>query len=177
MASSPPGDRPRRDVAATRPHPVTPRDEALGRTADHPGRIPPPGWRAVLRRVWREASSDNLPMAAASCAFFALLALFPALSVLISRERPKEYLAVMTKARRVGRIYIDYLRNRRGSTSICAYSTRAKPEAPVSVPLHWDELADTRRPDFTVANVPARLRALRQDPWKGYEAVRQQLPG
>jgi bifunctional non-homologous end joining protein LigD len=104
------------------------------------------------------------------------LAFSQALAVLISRERPREYLAVMTKARRVGRIYIDYLRNRRGSTSICAYSTRAKPEAPVSVPLHWDELEGGKRPDFTVANVPARLRALRQDPWKGYAGLKQRLP-
>lgn len=74
----------RRDVAGERPHPVTAQDHALGRTADRPGRIPLAGWWAVLWRVWREASSDHLPMVAASCAFYALLALFPALSVLIS---------------------------------------------------------------------------------------------
>ena len=98
-----------------------------------------------------------------------------ALALLIARERPREYVAVMTKARRVGRIYIDYLRNQRGATSICAYSTRAKPDAPVSVPLHWDEL-DGKRPQFTVATVPAHLRVQRQDPWKGYERVKQRLP-
>ena len=74
----------RRDVTGTPPHPVTAEDHALGRTADRPGRIPLAGWWSVLRRVWREASSDHLPMVAASCAFYALLALFPALSVLIS---------------------------------------------------------------------------------------------
>jgi len=76
----------------------------------------------------------------------------------------------------VGKIYIDYLRNQRGATSICAYSTRARPEAPISVPLDWDELG-AKRPEFTVANVPKRLRGLRQDPWKGYERVKQRLPG
>jgi bifunctional non-homologous end joining protein LigD len=105
------------------------------------------------------------------------LAFTQALAVLISRERPREYTAVMTKARRVGRIYIDYLRNRRGSTSICAYSTRARPDASVSVPLHWDELDGARRPDFTVATVPAHLRAQGPDPWKGYGRVKQRLPG
>ena len=104
------------------------------------------------------------------------LAFSQALALLISRERPKEYLAVMTKSRRVGRIYLDYLRNRRGSTSICAYSTRAVPAAPVSVPLHWDELDGGTRPDFNVANVPARLRTLRQDPWQGYAELEQRLP-
>ncbi len=93
----------------------------------------------------------------------------------IAGANPTQYVANMSKARRVGRIYIDYLRNDRGATSVCAYSTRAREDAPVSVPLHWDEL-DARRPDFTVANVPARLRKLRQDPWKGYDAVKQRLP-
>lgn len=60
------------------------KERGLGRLARRPSEIPTRGWWAVLRRVFREAGSDNLPMSAASCAFFALLALFPALSVLIS---------------------------------------------------------------------------------------------
>ena len=59
-------------------------DEALGRHAGRPGEIPGPGWRAVLRRVVNEAISDEAGTAAASCGFYALLALFPALSVAIS---------------------------------------------------------------------------------------------
>ena len=60
------------------------KERGLGRLARRPSEIPTRGWWAVLRRVFREAGSDNLSMSAASCAFFALLALFPALSVLIS---------------------------------------------------------------------------------------------
>jgi bifunctional non-homologous end joining protein LigD len=93
----------------------------------------------------------------------------------IAGAHPKQYVANMSKAQRVGRIYIDYLRNDRGATSVCAYSTRAREDASVSVPLHWDEL-DATRPEFTVANVPARLRKLRQDPWKGYDVLKQRLP-
>jgi membrane protein len=59
-------------------------DGALGRHADRPGEIPPRGWRAVLRRVVSEAVSDEAGTAAASCGFYALLALFPALSVAVS---------------------------------------------------------------------------------------------
>jgi membrane protein len=59
-------------------------DPALGRQAATPTQIPPPGWRAVLGRVWREASGDQIPMVAASCGFYALLALFPGISFLIS---------------------------------------------------------------------------------------------
>ena len=59
-------------------------DKALGRQAGRPGEIPPRGWLAVLRRVTREAISDEAGTAAASCGFYALLALFPAISVAIS---------------------------------------------------------------------------------------------
>ena len=59
-------------------------DKAQGRHAARPGEIPARGWRAVLRRVLREAISDEVGMAAASCGFYAMLALFPAISVAIS---------------------------------------------------------------------------------------------
>lgn len=99
-----------------------------------------------------------------------------ALAERIAGERPGEYLAEMSKAKRRGRIFIDYLRNLRGSTSISAYSTRAKPGAPVSTPVHWDELEPDLRPDtYTVANLPRRLAALREDPWREYGRVRQRL--
>jgi bifunctional non-homologous end joining protein LigD len=95
----------------------------------------------------------------------------------IAAERPREFLAEMSKARRVGRIFIDYLRNLRGSTSVSAYSTRARPGAPVSAPLRWDELSARTRPDeFTVETLSARLASLREDPWKGYGRLRQRLP-
>lgn len=59
-------------------------DPSLGFEAHSPGEIPEQGWRLVLRRMWRETISDRMSMLAASCAFFAMLALFPAISVLIS---------------------------------------------------------------------------------------------
>ena len=59
-------------------------DRAKGRHAGRPSEIPPHGWWAVVRRVMREAISDEVGMAAASCGFYAMLALFPAISVAIS---------------------------------------------------------------------------------------------
>jgi bifunctional non-homologous end joining protein LigD len=95
----------------------------------------------------------------------------------LEREDPTRYIAQMAKARRTGKIFIDYLRNTRGATSIAAYSTRAKPEAPVSVPIDWDELSPRLTSDhFTIANLPRRLAGLRKDPWAGYASVRQRLP-
>jgi bifunctional non-homologous end joining protein LigD len=69
------------------------------------------------------------------------------------------------KARR-GRIFIDYLRNGRGSTAVAAYSTRAKPTATVSTPLTWDEVESGIRADhFTIETLPRRLESLADDPW------------
>ena len=82
---------------------------------------------------------------------------------------PDRYTANMRKAKRTGKIYVDYVRNTRGATSIAPYSTRAKEHATVSVPLHWEELKGRIRPDsFTVKNIAARLSRLKGDPWDGY---------
>jgi bifunctional non-homologous end joining protein LigD len=95
---------------------------------------------------------------------------------LLSRAAPELYTTEMLKAKRKGRILIDYLRNARGATAIEAYSTRARAGAPVAAPIHWDELADgVRANTFTVRNMSARVRDLRDDPWSGMAAVRQSI--
>jgi bifunctional non-homologous end joining protein LigD len=89
---------------------------------------------------------------------------------------PDRYVAKMTKSIRRNRIFIDYLRNSRGATSVAAYSTRAKPDAPVSTPLAWDELSETIGPrHFTIANLRQRLDYLKSDPWDGFFELRQSL--
>ena len=72
---------------------------------------------------------------------------------------------------------MDYLRNASESTAVAAYSTRAKPEAPVSTPLAWDELGDSklRSDSFNVLNLRQRLDRLKQDPWAGYFDSKQRL--
>ncbi len=95
----------------------------------------------------------------------------------MSRDEPDLYLAVATKAKRKGRIFIDYLRNGRGNTAVVAYSPRARPGAALSVPLAWSELSDAIGPDhFTINNIQARLSALREDPWKDFFASQKPLP-
>jgi bifunctional non-homologous end joining protein LigD len=95
----------------------------------------------------------------------------------IVREAPRGYVAQMARAARAGKIFIDYLRNVRGATSVAAYSTRAKPAAPVSVPLEWDELSPRRPSDhYTIVTVPRRLAGLRADPWREYASRRRPLP-
>ena len=92
-------------------------------------------------------------------------------------EQPDRFTANIAKAARKGKIFIDYLRNDRGATAIAPYSTRARPKAPVSTPLTWDELSGRIKSDhFRVANVPQRLKSLTADPWAGFFDVKQQLP-
>jgi bifunctional non-homologous end joining protein LigD len=91
----------------------------------------------------------------------------------IARARPRQYTTQMSKAKREGRIFIDYLRNVRGATAVAAYSTRARPGAPVSTPLRWSELKPSVRSDsFTVTSLPRRLSKLRSDPWSGFASAR-----
>jgi bifunctional non-homologous end joining protein LigD len=99
-----------------------------------------------------------------------------ALAESFAAVRPGEFLAMASKQRRDGKIFIDYLRNTRGATSVASYSLRARPGAPVAVPLRWDELKTIKSGDaFNIRNVPARLKRTRADPWAGYDTLRQDL--
>lgn len=99
------------------------------------------------------------------------------LAALLATRHPKLYTITMAKAARTGRIFIDYLRNDRGSTAVAAYSTRARPGAPVSTPIAWEELNNAIPSDhFHVANLPARLNSLKRDPWAKIHSQKQTLP-
>jgi bifunctional non-homologous end joining protein LigD len=94
----------------------------------------------------------------------------------IARDAPDRYLTNMSKTKRAGKIFIDYLRNGRGATAVAAYSTRARAGAPVSVPLRWEELDDDIRGDhFTLRNVRQRLARLRKDPWANFSKSRRSI--
>jgi bifunctional non-homologous end joining protein LigD len=92
------------------------------------------------------------------------------------RDDPKTYIATMSKAKRRGKIFVDYLRNQRGATAIASYSSRSRPGATVTTPLAWSELTTRLNPKkFTVKSIPARLKKLRVDPWVDFYKVRQSL--
>jgi bifunctional non-homologous end joining protein LigD len=99
-----------------------------------------------------------------------------AVALAMVRDEPHRYVATMTKSKRSGKIFVDYLRNGRGSTAIAAYSTRARPGAPVAAPITWDELeAGVSPSDFTVLTMPERLQRQRRDPWHGFADTRQSI--
>jgi bifunctional non-homologous end joining protein LigD len=91
-------------------------------------------------------------------------------------ESPDKYVSTVSKAKRRGKIFIDYLRNGRGATFIAPYSTRARPNCPVAVPLEWDELDALSKPDFyTLRNLEGRLSKLKKDPFERLVRVKQRL--
>jgi bifunctional non-homologous end joining protein LigD len=92
-------------------------------------------------------------------------------------DAPDAYVATMAKAKRTGKIFIDFFRNDRGATAVAAYSVRARPGAPVATPLAWDELTARMRGDrFTVMNLARRIAAQHADPWADIFKVKQKLP-
>lgn len=96
----------------------------------------------------------------------------------IARHAPDAFTSKMTKARRVGRIFVDYMRNIRGATAVEVYSTRAKDGAPISAPIEWEELDRGIRSDsFNIRNMPARMRNLKKDPWEGFFDIEQSITG
>ncbi len=75
----------------------------------------------------------------------------------MEKEAPDRYVATMSKAKRKGRIFIDWLRNGRGATSVASWSLRARAGAPAAVPLTWAELARVRTPQrYTLKDAARR---------------------
>jgi bifunctional non-homologous end joining protein LigD len=95
----------------------------------------------------------------------------------MARDEPKRYTANPIKARRRGRIFIDYLRNSREATAVVPYSTRARAGAPVAVPLSWGELSSLESANkYTLKNLAQRLSRLDSNPWAAMGRSRQALP-
>ncbi len=93
----------------------------------------------------------------------------------MEKLHPELYLTKMTKAARKGKIYLDYLRNERGATSVAPFSPRARTGGPVSLPLKWSELKLSERPVFRVAEFGKWKGRLKTDPWKAMVEMNQHI--
>ncbi len=94
----------------------------------------------------------------------------------LADEQPRRFIAKASMDERGGRIFIDYLRNSRGATSVASYSLRGRPGATVATPLRWRDLRRCKSPgDFDMHTVRRRLARLRGDPWEGFATMRQRL--
>ena len=94
----------------------------------------------------------------------------------LESEYPKDYTTNISKKKRSGKIFLDYLRNGFGATAIAPYSLRAKNKPTVSVPLTWAEVRKLKKPDeFDLNSVLERLVRQKTDPWKGYDQMKQKI--
>lgn len=94
----------------------------------------------------------------------------------LAAAAPKRYVAEASKAKRKGRIFIDWLRNERGATAIAPYSLRARSGAPVATPVSWKELPEyDSAAAYTLETIGSRLAAMKADPWPGYFDTRQAI--
>lgn len=95
----------------------------------------------------------------------------------LSMAEPERFVANMSKAKRKGRIFIDYLRNQRGSTAVLPYSARARAGAPVAVPVHWDELDGIKSANiYSIADAAALIERAASKALRGWGFAAQHLP-
>jgi bifunctional non-homologous end joining protein LigD len=93
----------------------------------------------------------------------------------MEKDNPKLFLTKMTKAARVGKIFLDYLRNDREATAVAPYSPRARAGLPVAMPLRWSELAGEQPPRFHVSDIQVWRKRLARDPWQEMLEIDQRL--
>jgi bifunctional non-homologous end joining protein LigD len=93
----------------------------------------------------------------------------------MEQQWPELYLTKMSKAARKGRIFLDYLRNERGSTAVAPFSPRARAGVAVALPLDWSDLKLRERPVFQVSRFGEWSDRLKHDPWAKMAKVKQQL--
>ena len=99
-----------------------------------------------------------------------------AIVVHLARTVPQRFVAKSGPKNRVGRIFIDYLRNTRGATTAAAFSARARPGLGVSMPLAWDELEGVKgASQWNITNTPSHLKKQKVDPWQDYRRTRQTI--
>jgi bifunctional non-homologous end joining protein LigD len=96
----------------------------------------------------------------------------------LAKVLPDRFVAKSGASNRVGKIFVDYLRNGFNATTAAAFSARARPGLGVSMPIAWDELAAIRSgAQWTIADARDRLSFQKVDPWADYWRCRQTLTG
>lgn len=105
--------------------------------------------------------------------FPAVAALSQAMAATLAERHPDELTVEFSKEDRGDRLFVDVLRNAPAQHAVAPYTLRPKPGAPVAVPLRWEEVDSSWRPQATpLASLWRRLGALSSDPWEGYDDAR-----
>ena len=142
----------------------------------------------IVRRALEDRMLAGFPMLTGSRGIHVIVPLAPQVEWGIARafaqgvvqrlvERyPSRFTADPAMTERLGRIFIDHLRNDFGATSIAPYSTRARKGASVAAPVSWNELPQTAGPAIhDVVSMPERLRTIGRDPWDEFWRIQQSL--
>ena len=96
----------------------------------------------------------------------------------LARVVPSRFVAKSGPSNRVGRLFVDYLRNGQGATTAAAFSARARPGLGVSMPVAWDDLTGLKGgAQWGIATAREHLSFQQTDPWAGYWAAKQKLRG
>lgn len=95
----------------------------------------------------------------------------------LAELKPKQFVSVAGEKNRQGKIFVDWLRNGRGATSVASYSLRARQNAGVAMPIAWQQLSRIKSGDaYTINNAMKKISARRVDPWAEMAQIRQSLP-
>lgn len=140
--------------------------------------------RALLRELslegWLKTSGGKglhvvVPIAARWNAD-AVKAVSKAVVAHLAKTLPERFVVKSGPANRVGKIFVDYLRNGETATTVAAFSARARPGLGVSMPVHWDQLREIDSgAQWTVRTARDQLSFQKHDPWAGYGDARQSL--
>ena len=94
----------------------------------------------------------------------------------MEHDAPGKYISTMSKEKRKGKIFIDYLRNDVTSTAAATFSARARPGATVSTPIAWSDLKASLKPSaYTIETVPTLIKKQKSDPWKDFGKTKQKI--
>lgn len=141
------------------------------------------GGRLGARRVaalLTELDIASMPMTTGSKGYHVVVPLLPtvgfdvisrfsqAVAYLVALRHPDRLTTEFLKRERKGRVFVDWLRNHFGASSVAPYSLRPKPGAPIAMPITWEELEDADPADYRLSNAARRLEL---DPWAGTTPV------
>ncbi len=94
----------------------------------------------------------------------------------LAKTIPQRFVAKSGPSNRVGKLFVDYLRNGHGATTATAFSARARPGMGVSMPIAWDDLPSLKSgANWSIATAPQYLASRNADPWSGYWQKKQSL--
>lgn len=168
-------DRADRVVFDLDPGPGVPWSDIQSAALQIRGHLDEVGLASFLRTSGGKGLHVVVPLQPA-CSWDAVKAFAKGFAVALAGAEPDRYVATMTLAKRPGKIFVDYLRNGRGATAVASYSLRARPGAPVAMPLRWEELTTIAGGGaFNLRNALEHVHRQRRDPWKGIDEMRQDL--